>query len=56
MKTQGDREVPKKKESVFLDFELVVKNYRAINLLYCGLDPDEFNIIKYCKKCKRDLR
>ncbi|XP_021743604.1 uncharacterized protein LOC110709690 [Chenopodium quinoa] len=34
------------------DLENVAKNYRAMNLLYCGLDANEFNRVSTCKSAK----
>ena len=43
-----------KKESEYnqADLETISKNYRAINLLYCGLSTDEFNRISTCRSAK----
>ena len=43
-----------KKESEYnqADLETISKNYRAINLLYCGLSTDEFNRISSCRSAK----
>jgi len=54
MKTvEGGARVPKL-ESEFnqTDLEIVAKNYRAINLLYCGLDANEFNRVSSCTSAK----
>ncbi|XP_021771739.1 uncharacterized protein LOC110735868 [Chenopodium quinoa] len=34
------------------DLESVAKNYRAMNLLYCALDANEFNRVSTCKSAK----
>ena len=34
------------------DLESMAKNYKAINLLYCGLSTDEFNRISSCRSAK----
>ena len=35
-----------------LELEKVSKNFRAMNLLYCALNADEFNMISACKSVK----
>ena len=34
------------------DLENIAKNYKAMNLLYCGLDANEFNRVSSCKSAK----
>ena len=54
MKTvEGGARVPKlESEYNQTDLENVAKNYRAINLLYCGLDANEFNRVSSCTSAK----
>ena len=39
-------------EFIQADLELISKNYKAINLLYCGLSIDEFNRISSRRSAK----
>lgn len=39
-------------ESNEIDLEQVAKNYRSTNLIYCGLDANEYNRITSCKTAK----
>ena len=48
----GTKVAKKESEYIQADLELVSKNYRAINLLYCGLSTDEFNRISSCRSAK----
>ena len=54
MKTKEDGESVPKSEDEFTqtDLEQVSKNYKAMNLIYCGLDANEFNRITSCKTAK----
>lgn len=50
--SDGTRVAKSEDEFSQTDLEQVAKNYRAMNLLYCGLDANEFNRITSCKSAK----
>ena len=53
-KNTDDKDVLKNKKKMNQDdLNKVAKNYRAMNLLYCGLHPDEFEIISLCTSAKK---
>ncbi|XP_021741936.1 uncharacterized protein LOC110708138 [Chenopodium quinoa] len=51
--TESGITIPKEdSEYTQIDLEKVSKNYRAMNLLYCALDANEFNRVSACKSAK----
>ena len=51
--TESGASVPKSEsEYTQTDLESISKNYRAMNVLYCSLDANEFNRISSCKSAK----
>ena len=46
---EGDKIVPKPiSELTPEEIEKVAKNYRALNILFCGFDSNEFNCVSAC--------